>query len=48
MSGNSSADVDVQAFLAEVERAAARLRRLPLSEIVPETPFHPDWPEHVG
>jgi hypothetical protein len=35
----------IQAFLEEIEQAAERLRRLPLTELTPETPVRADWRE---
>ncbi|HET7094337.1 MAG TPA: hypothetical protein VFI22_12685, partial [Thermomicrobiales bacterium] len=32
-------------FLAEIEGAAERLRRLPLTDLTPEIPFRPQWTE---
>ncbi|HEU5434404.1 MAG TPA: hypothetical protein VFU81_22210 [Thermomicrobiales bacterium] len=43
-----SAPVDeahTQAFLEEIERAAERLRRLPLTDLTPEVPYRPQWTE---
>jgi hypothetical protein len=38
-------DARVEAFLAEIERAAERLRELPLTNLTPETPYRPEWAE---
>jgi hypothetical protein len=35
----------IEAFLEEIEQAAERLRRLPLTELTPEAPFRADWRE---
>lgn len=35
----------VRAFLEEIERAAERLRRLPLTDLTPEVPYRPEWTE---